>query len=445
MKKIISFFLLGATMFSLSGCGKKVQAGEKEKVVPVKTMEAQEENHPILLEYLGNTNSKDTVKYSFKIAGTISAINVKEGDFVNAGDVIASLDSKDYNFALKAARGQMDAATGQMNAAQGKISMAQSQVAAAKAQYEKALNGAQVEDINRAKLGVENANKTYNYAKQSFDRVKKLYEEGIVSKQEFDDIKIKVDSAKIAVDNAKAVLSKAQAGARSEDKQSALAQLNAAKAQVEAAKSQYDAAKGQVSAAKTQCDAKSSMVSDTTLTSGISGYVIKVLNKAGENTAAGYPVVAIRSDDEVIETEFSQSDITKIKLGTKASIKINDITVTGSVAEIEQTPDPKSRTYKGKIKLDKKLPKDKFLIGSVAKVNIKLTDKKGIWLPITTILNDGEDYVYVASKGRVSRKNVTIESIYGDKALIKGLSLGDEIITEGLKNVKPGYKVKIVK
>lgn len=444
MKKLMSFFLLGATMFSLSGCGKNVQAGEKEKVVPVKTIEAQEENHPILLEYLGNTNSKDTVKYSFKIAGTISAINVKEGDFVNAGDVIATLDSKDYNFALDAAKGQMEAAQGQVNGAQDQIAMAHSQVEAAKAQYEKALNGAQVEDINAAKLGVENANKTYNYAKQSFDRVEKLYKEGIVSKQEYDDIKIKVDGSKIALDNAKTVLSKAQAGARSEDKKSALAQLNAAKAQEKAAKSQVQAAQGQLSAAKTQCDAKSSMVSDTTLTSGISGYVVKVLNKTGENTAAGYPVVAIRSDDQVVEAELSQSDVTKIKVGTKASIKINDTTVTGSVAEIEQTPDPKSRTYKAKLKLDKEIPKDKFLLGSVAKVNITLTNKKGIWLPITTVLNDGEDYVYVACKERVSRKNITIESIYGNKVLVKGLSLGDKIITEGLKNVKPGYKVKTV-
>lgn len=431
MKKLISSLLVGAVLFSFTGCGKKVQAGEAEKVIPIKVMEAKEENHPILLEYLGTTNSEDIIKYSFKIPGKISEINVQEGDYVKQGDVIASLDSRDYNLAVEGAGSQMEAA-------RGNIEMARAQMTAAKAQYDKAVNGAQKEDINRAKLGVQNAENNYNYAKESYDRVSKLYEEGIVSKQQLDDIKIKLDGAKIALDNAKEQLSKAENGARDEDKESALAQYNGAKAQYEAAQSQYEAA-------ETQYEAKQSMSNDTVLKSGISGYVVKVLNKAGENTAAGYPVVVVRTEEQVIDIQVAQNDISKIKIGTKVTVKINDTKVEGAVSAIEQTPDPKSRTYKCKIKMNKKIPEDKFFIGSVAKVNIQLSNKKGIWLPIATVLNDGEDYVYVVDKDRVSRKNVSIQSIYGDKILIKGLSLKDKVVTEGLKNIKPGYKVNVVK
>ncbi|MCY6959377.1 efflux RND transporter periplasmic adaptor subunit [Clostridium brassicae] len=473
MKRLISLLVTSAVMFSMTGCGKKVQAGEEKKVLPVKVMDVKEEKHPILLEYLGNTNSKDIIKYSFKIPGKIAEINVKEGDYVKAGQVIAVLDSHDYNFAVdaargqaeaargqtEAARGQMEAAKGQMEAAKGQIAMADAQVAATKALYNKAMNGAQKEDINSARLAVKNAEDTYKYVQQSYERIKKLYDEGIVSKQQLDDIKIKLDSSKVALDNAKEVLSKAENGARVEDKEAALAQHNAAKAQRDAAKSkysaaqgqynaaqgQYNAAQGQCNAANTQYESKQSMLDDTVLKSEVSGYVAKVLNKSGENTAAGYPVIAVRSDDQVIDIQIAQNDVGKVKEGTKANLSLEEIKTTGTITEIEQVPDAKSRTYKAKIKMDKEIEKEKFYVGSVAKVDIKLGDKTGIWLPITVVLNDGEDYVYVVEKGRVSRKNITIESIYGDKILVKGVKLGDKIVTQGLKNVKPGNQVNIVK
>ncbi|MCY6484527.1 efflux RND transporter periplasmic adaptor subunit [Clostridium aestuarii] len=417
MKKMFSFLAVGIFILNLSGCSSKAQAGEKETVIPVKVMEAAEENYPILLEYLGATNSEDVIKYSFKVPGKIASVNVKEGDYVKQGQVLAMLDNEDYKLAVEGARGQMEAAKGK--------------VAMAKAQYDKALNGAQKEDINSAKLAVENAENNYNYAKESCARVANLYEQGIVSKQQLDDINIKVDGAEIALNNAKEVLSKAENGARDED--------------TESAKAQYEAAQAQYEAAQAQHKAKGNMLEGTSLNSGVSGYVVKVLNKNGEITAAGYPVVVVRTDDEVIDIQLAQKDVNKIKRGTKALVKLNEIKVDGVVSEIEQIPDPKSRNYKAKIKMNEKIPPEKFYIGSVAKVSINLEDKKGIWLPVITILNDGEDYVYVVDKEqRISRKNITIESIYEDKVLIKGLSLGDKVVIEGLKNVKPGYKVNVV-
>ena len=487
MKKIISLLVTALMIFPMTGCAKKNASGEEEKVLPVKVMGAHEEENPILLQYLGNTNSTDNIKLSFKLPGKIAQLNVKEGDYVSAGEALGQLDTKDYNFAVNGARGQLEAANGQVSAANGQaeaaggqaeaakgqmqaaqkqIAMAQAKVDASKAQYDKALNGAQAEDINRARLAVKNAEDTYEYAEKSYGRIEKLYKEGIVSKQQLDDIKIKRDSAKVDLDNKKELLTKAENGAREEDKRAALAGYNAAKAQLEAAKSQYSAAQGQYNAAlgqrnaaqgqsaaaqgmresaQTQYESKQSMLDDTVLRASVSGYVVKVLNKAGENVAAGYPVVVIRTDDQVIDIGVAQNDIEKIKVGIKADIAINDVKTTGSIAEIEQVPDPKSRTYKAKIRMDKQLPKDKFYVGTVANVSIKLAQEKGIWLPVTVVLNDGEDYVYTVEKSRVARKNVTISSIFGDKVLIKGVSVGEQVVTEGLKNIKPGYKVKIAK
>src|SRR3712207_7253945 len=62
MKKIISLLVTALMIFPMTGCAKKNASGEEEKVLPVKVMGAHEEENPILLQYLGNTNSKDNIK-----------------------------------------------------------------------------------------------------------------------------------------------------------------------------------------------------------------------------------------------------------------------------------------------------------------------------------------------------------------------------------------------
>src|SRR3712207_7304123 len=83
MKKIISLLVTALMIFPMTGCAKKNASGEEEKVLPVKVMGAHEEENPILLQYLGNTNSKDNIKLSFKLPGKIAQLNVKEGDYVS--------------------------------------------------------------------------------------------------------------------------------------------------------------------------------------------------------------------------------------------------------------------------------------------------------------------------------------------------------------------------
>ena len=86
---------------------------------------------------------------------------------------------------------------------------------------------------------------------------------------------------------------------------------------------------------------------------------------------------------------------------------------------------------------------EEFLIGSIARVSINVDDRKGIWVPIKTIMSDGEDYVYVVENNRIVRKNVILQQIYEDKVLVNGLLSGDLLVSEGMKNVKDGYLVSI--
>ena len=76
-------------------------------------------------------------------------------------------------------------------------------------------------------------------------------------------------------------------------------------------------------------------------------------------------------------------------------------------------------------------------------MTITAGEETGIWLPVRCVLNDGEDYVFVAENGRARRKNIKLGRMLEDKVCVEGLEAGEWLITEGFKSVKDGYGVAV--
>ena len=393
---ICSLFL---SIAMLSGCGKSDSEKTNTKTYPVKTLEVKNESYPISLEYEGITGGSEVRKLSFKSSAKISKIYVSKGQHVKKGDKLIELDKSDLNIAMEASKSQMNAAS---------------------AQYNKSVNGAQQEDINKAEIAVKNAEDNYNYYKDLYDKNVKLYETGAVAKQHVDSAKLQADSYESALNSAKQTLQQLQNGSREEDKQALLAQLNAAKANY---------------------DSKVNLVQDASMIADTDGYVVDVLCKEGEMQVAGNPVVLIRSENQVITVGLSDDDVKKVQVGTKTQVKIDDVTTEGEIINIVQMADKQSGTYSAEVKLSNPIDNSKFYIGERIKVYISAGEKNSIWIPISSILNDGEDYVYVVENGHAVRKNVTLGNTSEDKVSVEGLKTGDKLVIEGMKNIKAGYKV----
>ncbi|EGQ9233847.1 TPA: efflux RND transporter periplasmic adaptor subunit [Vibrio alginolyticus] len=94
MKGIISLTTLLSTLF-LVGCGDK--APEKELETPrVRVTSLAGSKVDDNLYFPAVANAADRSHLSFRVAGEVSSIMVKEGDKVTKGDVIATLDPTDY-------------------------------------------------------------------------------------------------------------------------------------------------------------------------------------------------------------------------------------------------------------------------------------------------------------------------------------------------------------
>ena len=382
----------------LTGCGssgdREATAGEIVK--PVAVMELREEFRPITLHYTGLTEAKETKKYSFKTSGKIAQVFVAEGQKVKKGDKLALLEQEYLQFPLNAAKAQMEAA---------------------KAQYDKAVTGAQAEEIQLAELDLRKAQANYDFVKDYYEKIQILEETGAVSQQDLLEAALKMDLAGNSLEQAQKILELTKRGTRAED--------------VETLRQQYEIARANY-------DASVKMLEDSLLTADMDGYVLSVPVKENELAAAGHPVVVVCSSDLKGRIGLTQEDVAKINVGDAVEVFINNEVMQGAITGINKIPDQESRTYM----TDLSINNDREInIGAIISVTIQAGMAKGIWVPVNYILNDGVDFVFVVENGRATRRNISFHIIQNGIVCVEGLKDGELLITEGFKSVKDGYGV----
>ena len=119
-------------------------------------------------------------RVSSKVPGRILEFRVKEGQSVNAGDTLAILEAPDVV---------------------AKMEQARAAEAAAQAQNAKAIKGAREEQIQAAYEMWQKAQAGVTIAEKSYQRVKNLYEQGVMPAQKLDEVTAQRD-ASIATEKA---------------------------------------------------------------------------------------------------------------------------------------------------------------------------------------------------------------------------------------------------
>ncbi len=213
-------------------------------------------------------------RVSSKVPGRILEIRVKEGDRVRKGDTLAILEAPDIL---------------------AKQQQAEAVESAASALNDQARNGARQEQIQgayqlwqQAKAGLEIAEKSYN-------RVKRLFDEGVVSAQKADEALAQYKALQAQEEAAKSQYDMAVNGARQEEKRAAQAQLNQAK--------------GVVSEVN-------SYINETVQIAQMDGEVSEIYPKLGELIGTGSPIMTIALTDDIWGTFNVREDLLKgMKIG----------------------------------------------------------------------------------------------------------------------------------
>ena len=217
-----------------------------------------------------------SVKVSSKLAGRIEEMNVKAGDSVTKGELLFVLSTPEVEAKLRQAEAARNAAG---------------------AQSAKASRGARQQEINGAMNLWQKAEAGVDLAQKSYDRVKRLYEQGVVPAQKFDEASANLKAMQTQADAAKSQYDMALEGARIEDRQAAAALV--------------DQASGAVSEVE-------SYISDARQYSPINGEVSSVIAEQGELIGSGYPVITLMDMNDLwIVFNVKEDLLPKIKVGTE--------------------------------------------------------------------------------------------------------------------------------
>ena len=196
-------------------------------------------------------------RVSSKVPGRVLELLVKEGDYVNVGDTLAIIDAPDVK---------------------AKLAQAESAESAASAMDQMANNGARREQINGAYALLQQAKAGLEIAQKSYNRVQRLYDEGVMSAQKRDEAFANYKAIEAQVKAAQSQYDMAVNGARREEKMAAAAQVNRAKGAVQEV---------------------NSYISETMQTAQKAGEVSDVYPKEGELIGTGSPIMSVSLLDDM--------------------------------------------------------------------------------------------------------------------------------------------------
>ena len=215
-------------------------------------------------------------RVSSKVPGRILELRVKEGDYVKAGDTLAILDAPDVR---------------------AKMSQAQSAQNAAAALELKARNGAREEQVRGAFSVLQQAKAGLEIAEKSYNRVQRLYDEGVMSAQKRDEAYANYKAMEAQCKAAQSQYDMAVNGARMEDKMAAAAQVGRARGAV---------------------NEVNSYIHETVQVAQMEGEVADIYPKVGELDGTGSPIMSIAVMEDMWGTfNIREDQLNGMKVGSE--------------------------------------------------------------------------------------------------------------------------------
>ena len=208
-----------------------------------------------------------TYKASSKVPGRIDDMKVSQGDRVEKGQLLYTLSTPELEAKLQ-------------------------QAEAVKSADQAALAGARIQQIEAALNMWEKAQAGLELARKTYDRVKNLYDQGVVPEQKLDE---------------------------------ASANYKAMEATALAAKAQYDLADKEAAAARVRqaegaVSEVESYIGDAMVYAPVTGEVSTIIAEQGELVGSGYPVVAILDlTDLWVTFNIKETLLPGIGVGTRMS------------------------------------------------------------------------------------------------------------------------------
>ncbi len=359
MKKLLlttALILLVST-----GCTKHSDNTEHPLVSGVQVETVSKKSVDSFYTTSATVKAKTNSVVSSMIMGKVTSLAVQEGDSVKAGQLLLTIDSRDT------AQKAIGASAG----------------------------------IKAAQMAASSAAQNAKMADRTYQRYKNLYDEKVITKQEFDQYTTQKNVAQLQYQQAQAGVQQARAGL------------------------------GEVKVFQ----------SYARVTAPVSGIVTQRNIDLGSTAIQGQPLLTIEAPGQSeLVANIDESYLDKVKENDEVSLEINGETIKRKITKVVKHIDPTTRTFKAKVDITG------LTGGQFAKINIPVAKKDTITVAKSAIVEKGElTGVYaVDSENVISYRLIRTGKTYGDKIeVLSGLSDGDKIITVGVEKAIDGGKIDV--
>jgi len=344
------------------------------------------------VEAVGTLDPNEEVSISNQVEGTIEKLFVDLGDSVQAGQVIAQLDTRELELNVH----QQEAALQQELARVGLTDP-----------------NASFDEANTSQ--VRQADATFADAKIRLERTKKLAESGVIAQQQLDAQQAQYDAAEAALRSARETVRNIRASIAAKKAALALAQ-------------------------KKFADAK--------ITSPLAGFVKDRPVAVGQFVRANSPIVTIVQNSPLkLHADVPESAVAHVSVGRPVQFHVDaypERTFEGKITRLSPSVDQQSRT----LKLEALVQNAERLLkpGFFTRVTVQTDRKdKGLIVPLESLANvSGIEKVFVVENGRIAERIVRSGVRLGNEVeIVEGLHEGDLVVRSNLSGLQQGREVSV--
>jgi multidrug efflux pump subunit AcrA (membrane-fusion protein) len=392
---LISGLLL--TALAAAGCGKTstdnvAAAKVREAAATLSSVEKTTEQN--VYEAVGTVRPVVDSTIQSKTTAHVTAVHVREGEPVSRGQLLIELDDREAKARLQQAQSALEEAR------------------AARHELESAVQAAA-----HAKAAAEANNEL---AQATYDRYKRLTDQGALSRQSFDEANARRRSSTSNAGQAASMLSSAQAR-----------------------QGEADARIRQSEAALADAFASASF---TRLTAPFDGIVTSKTVDVGDLAAPGSPLLRIENNRLYrLEAQVEESALHDIRQGDPVGVALNAAgldDLKGTVSELVPTADPSSRTFVVKVDLP---GNDSIRSGMFGRVRFPRGQQEILTVPSTSLIQRGQlTSVYAVESDNIAHlRLVTTGKRYGERTeVLSGLEEGERVVDKPGPEITDGVRIR---
>ena len=401
--RLALLLLVGLTACSGEDSADDLAEAEGAPLVLASTDVAEVETGEIQagIQITGTLEPAQQVDVKAQVGGTIGSVRYEEGQAVGRGAVMATVTAEGVRSQAAATRAGVGSARAGVSSAEAGVSSAQAGVEAAEAQLALACEQAESAEL--------------------------LYNEGAMSRLDYQAAQAQVEAAQ--------------------------AQLASARAGLTASRGQVTAAQGQVASAQSQATSAGEQAARTVVRSPLSGSVSARTVELGEAVNPGQTLFTVVSTSALeLRGQVGVEEVRRVRVGDPVVFQIDGYpgqTFRGSVSRIDPTADPASR----QVGVYLRMPNPSGLVGGLFATGtvVSETVADALLVPESAVrtrqTEDGEAAtVYVVRDGVIRQQPVGIvqrDEARGVVAIQGEITVGDRVIVAPTTDTVDGARVQL--